>query len=92
MKEASPIDFDKAMKYSDNIYFATSFENGKDQYLNEFKKYGFDEKLPIEYEFPVSKIANDGIKNDIQMADTGYGQGQVLMTSSFSFNICTDCE
>lgn len=44
------------------------------------KKFGFDEKLPIEYAFPASKIANDGIKNDIQMADTGYGQGQVLMT------------
>ncbi|MGR5874490.1 penicillin-binding transpeptidase domain-containing protein [Bacillus pacificus] len=26
------------------------------------------------------KSQDDGIKNDIQMADTGYGQGQVLMT------------
>ena len=53
---------------------------GKDQYVNELKKYGFHEKLLIEYEFPISIIARDGIRNDIQLADTGYGQGQVLMT------------
>ncbi|MFI8709113.1 penicillin-binding transpeptidase domain-containing protein [Bacillus sp. NPDC077411] len=81
VKDTSPIDFDKAMKYSDNIYFAQqALKIGKDQYLNELKKFGFHEKLPIEYEFPTSIIAKDGIKNDIQLADTGYGQGQVLMT------------
>ncbi|WP_242161614.1 penicillin-binding transpeptidase domain-containing protein [Bacillus cereus group sp. BfR-BA-01522] len=81
VKDASPIDFDKAMKYSDNIYFAQqALKIGKDKFINEAKKFGFDEKLPIEYGFPVSKIVNDGMKNDIQMADTGYGQGQVLMT------------
>ncbi|KAA0765388.1 penicillin-binding protein 3 [Bacillus sp. SH5-2] len=81
VKDANPIDFDKAMKYSDNIYFAQeALKIGKDKFMSEAKKFGFDEKLPIEYGFPASKIANDGIKNDIQMADTGYGQGQVLMT------------
>ncbi|KFM95191.1 penicillin binding transpeptidase domain protein [Bacillus clarus] len=81
VKDASPIDFDKAMKYSDNIYFAQqALKMGKDQYLSELKKFGFHEKLPIEYEFPISIIAKDRIKNDIQLADTGYGQGQVLMT------------
>lgn len=81
VKDTNPIDFDKAMKYSDNIYFAQqALKIGKTQYVNELKKYGFHEKLPIEYEFPISIIARDGIKNDIQLADTGYGQGQVLMT------------
>ena len=81
VKDASPIDFDKAMKYSDNIYFAQqALKIGKDQYESMLKKFGFHEKLPIEYEFPMSIIAKDGIKNDIQLADTGYGQGQVLMT------------
>lgn len=51
------------MKYSDNIYFAQqALKMGKDQYVKEFKKYGFYEKLPIEYEFPISIIAKDGIK------------------------------
>ncbi|PEY29064.1 MecA protein [Bacillus cereus] len=81
VKDASPINFDKAMKYSDNIYFAQqALKIGKDQYESMLKKFGFHEKLPIEYEFPVSIIAKDGIKSDIQLADTGYGQGQVLMT------------
>lgn len=81
VKDASPIDFDKAMKYSDNIYFAQeALKIGKDKFTNEAKKFGFGEKLPIEYGFPISKIAIDGIKTDIQLADTGYGQGQVLMT------------
>ncbi|WP_033796219.1 penicillin-binding transpeptidase domain-containing protein [Bacillus pseudomycoides] len=81
VKDASPIDFDKAMKYSDNIYFAQqALKIGKDQYESMLKKFGFHEKLPIEYEFPMSIIAKDGMKNDIQLADTGYGQGQVLMT------------
>ncbi|WJE50635.1 penicillin-binding transpeptidase domain-containing protein [Bacillus cereus] len=81
VKDASPINFDKAMKYSDNIYFAQqALKIGKDQYESMLKKFGFHEKLPIEYDFPVSIIAKDGIKSDIQLADTGYGQGQVLMT------------
>ncbi|WP_459503612.1 penicillin-binding transpeptidase domain-containing protein [Bacillus sp. C1] len=81
VKDASPIDFDKAMKYSDNIYFAQqALKIGEDKFMNEAKKFGFDEKLPIEYPFPVSTIAKSSMENDIQMADTGYGQGQVLMT------------
>ncbi|WP_277929594.1 penicillin-binding transpeptidase domain-containing protein, partial [Bacillus cereus group sp. BfR-BA-01516] len=34
---------------------------GKDKFMSEAKKFGFDEKLPIEYGFPASKIANDSI-------------------------------
>ncbi len=63
VKDANPIDFDKAMKYSDNIYFAQeALKIGKDKFMSEAKKFGFDEKLPIEYGFPASKIANDSIK------------------------------
>lgn len=38
---------------------------GKDKFMSEVKKFGFDEKLLIEYGFFVFKIVNDGIKNDI---------------------------
>ncbi|EOO25735.1 penicillin-binding protein 3 MecA [Bacillus cereus VD133] len=79
--EANPIDFDRAIKYSDNIYFAQqALKIGKDKFISETKKFGFDEKLPIEYGFAVSKITNKDIKDDIQLADTGYGQGDVVMT------------
>nr|WP_306624425.1 penicillin-binding transpeptidase domain-containing protein [Bacillus wiedmannii] len=79
--EESPIDFNRAIKYSDNIYFAQqALKIGKDRFMSEAKKFGFDEKLPIEYGFQVSTITNKGIEDDIQMADTGYGQGDIVMT------------
>ena len=41
-KGCKSIDFDKAMKYSDNIYFAQqALKMGKDQYVNEFKSTDF---------------------------------------------------
>ncbi|WP_369899850.1 penicillin-binding transpeptidase domain-containing protein [Bacillus manliponensis] len=82
VKDASPIDFDKAMMYSDNIYFAQqALKMGKDTFVKEANKFGFGEKLPIEYGFQASQLATDGIKNDIQLADSSYGQGEVLMTT-----------
>ncbi len=82
VKDVNPVDFEKAMMYSDNIYFAQeALKIGKDKFIEEAKKFGLGEKLPIEYGFATSQIAKDGIKNDIQLADTGYGQGEVLMSS-----------
>ena len=38
VKDANPIDFDKAMKYSDNIYFAQeALKIGKDKFMSEAK-------------------------------------------------------
>ncbi|GAA3328104.1 hypothetical protein GCM10020331_070730 [Ectobacillus funiculus] len=37
-------------------------------------------KLPLKYPFQASQLANGEIKGDIELADTGYGQGEVLMT------------
>ncbi|HDX9579151.1 TPA: penicillin-binding transpeptidase domain-containing protein [Bacillus pseudomycoides] len=82
VKDANPVDFEKAMMYSDNIYFAQeALKIGKDKFTEEAKKFGLGEKLPIEYGFATSQIAKNDIKNDIQLADTGYGQGEVLMSS-----------
>ena len=93
VKDASPIDFDKAMKYSDNIYFAQqALKMGKDQYVNEFKKYGFHEKLPIEYELPISIIAKDGIKTIFNLQTRAMDKDKYYDTISFSINICTDCK
>lgn len=39
VKDANPIDLDKAMKYSDNIYFAQeALKIGKDKFMSEAKK------------------------------------------------------
>lgn len=70
-----------AMVYSDNIYFAqTALDIGKDKFAEELKKLGFDEDIPFEYGVSTSKFASDGaIKTDVQLADSGYGQGEILI-------------
>ncbi|MBL0386196.1 penicillin-binding transpeptidase domain-containing protein [Tumebacillus sp. ITR2] len=75
------VDLEKALIASDNIYFAqTALKMGEKSFTDEAMKFGFGEKLPLLYPFDLSALANSGMKNDIQLADSGYGQGEVLMT------------
>lgn len=70
-----------ALVYSDNIYFAeAALDIGKDTMETELKNFGLGEKLPFEYGLSKSQLSSDGtIKNDIQLADSGYGQGEILL-------------
>ncbi|MEC2078065.1 penicillin-binding transpeptidase domain-containing protein [Metabacillus fastidiosus] len=72
-----------AVKYSDNIYFAMSALNlGKDDFINGARQFGIGEDLEIGYPLGRSQISNDGsIDRDILLADSGYGQGEVMVTS-----------
>ncbi|MGG1546861.1 penicillin-binding transpeptidase domain-containing protein [Bacillus paralicheniformis] len=77
----SDVNLENALITSDNIYFAqTALDTGKDQFVEGLKSFGFEEKL--DYEFPTksSSISNEGIDSDILLADSGYGQGQMLMS------------
>src|SRR5699024_9798576 len=54
---------------------------GEDRFLEELKKFGFNEDLPIDYPMENSQIiSEDSFDNEILLADTGYGQGQILMS------------
>lgn len=77
-----PVNLKDAFIYSDNIYFAMVALNvGKEAFIKESKNFGFDEVLPIDYPIAKSQIANDNnIKSDILLADSGYGQGQMLIS------------
>lgn len=77
-----PIDLKNAFIYSDNIYFAQqALKMGKDAFLEKAKGIGIGESLPVDYPIAKSQISYDNsIKNDIQLADSAYGQGQVLMS------------
>lgn len=81
-QKLSNLDLNEAIVYSDNIYFARAALNiGEESFLEEANEFGFNEELPVEYPFAISQIANDGkIGNEILLADTGYGQGEVLMS------------
>lgn len=77
----SPVTLEKALVYSDNIYFAqAALQMGQQVFLEGAKKFGIGENLPLTYPLRKSKIANQDIRNEIQLADSGYGQGEVTMT------------
>jgi penicillin-binding protein len=70
-----------AMIYSDNIYFAqAALDIGKDKFIEKLKSFGFDEDMPFEFGLSNSQYATDGnIKTEVQLADSGYGQGEILV-------------
>lgn len=71
------INLEKALIYSDNIYFArTALEIGKEAFSDGLKKFGF-EKMDYPYPLEASQIGELG--SDIALADSGYGQGQMEM-------------
>ncbi|GAA0771534.1 penicillin-binding protein 2 [Clostridium subterminale] len=77
-----PINLKDATKYSDNIYFARVALNiGADAFINGAKNFGIGEEVTFEYPMETSQISNEGtLSKEILLADTGYGQGEVLMS------------
>ncbi len=75
------VNLESALVYSDNIYFAQiATEMGSSILEDKLKSFGFDEKIPFEFALYNSQISNDGkIKEGVQLADTGYGQGEVMV-------------
>ena len=48
----------------------------------KLKSFGFEEELPFDLTMQASTFDDDGkIDSEIQLADTGYGQGQVLVNT-----------
>ena len=76
-----PVILENALIYSDNIYFAkAALKIGADGMESSFSRLGFNEELPFEIKMSESQYSNsEGIGTEIQLADTGYGQGQVLV-------------
>ena len=82
LHEYSPVNLENALIYSDNIYFAKAALNiGADNLMKSLKLLGFGQELPFEIKMSQSQYANDGgtIDSEIQLADSGYGQGQILI-------------
>ena len=77
------IDLGKAIKYSDNIYFAMSaLKMGSDALIQGANNFTIGEKLTVGYPINQSQISNSGtINSDILLADTGYGQGEIMVTT-----------
>ena len=76
-----PANIANAMAYSDNIYFAkTAMRIGAEKFAEELVKIGFEERIPFEYGLYSSIISStETFTSEIQLADSGYGQGQILI-------------
>ncbi len=76
-----PVVLRNALLYSDNIYFAkAALRIGADRMARELDAVGFDRELPFEIAMAASQYSNgDTIETEIQLADSGYGQGQILV-------------
>ncbi len=76
-----PVILENALIYSDNIYFAkAALKIGSDELESSLTRLGFNEELPFEIKMAESQYSNtEGIETEIQLADSGYGQGQVLV-------------
>ncbi len=75
------VNLKNALIYSDNIYFAKAALNiGKDTLEEQLKKIGFQQEIQFDIETKTSQYTNNEcIETEIQLADTGYGQGQILV-------------
>ena len=71
------------MIHSDNIYFAQSaLKIGADTLAQNLNKIGFNEQINFPINLAKSQYANnnaDKIEGETKLADTGYGQGSVLV-------------
>lgn len=81
LHEYEPVTMKNALIYSDNIYFAkAALKIGADNFEKSLDEVGFNQKLPFEIQMTESQYSNtDKIETEIQLADSGYGQGQVLV-------------
>lgn len=81
LHETEPATLEKAMIYSDNIYFAkVALKLEEDNLTSFLEKLGFNKEIPFDIKMSISQYSNtEGIKSEIQLADSGYGQGQILI-------------
>lgn len=70
-----------ALIYSDNIYFAkAALKIGADTFAKQLDKLGFGQDIPFDIGMTSSQYSNgDTFETEVQLADSGYGQGQILV-------------
>ena len=70
-----------ALIYSDNIYFAkAALKIGSDTFAKQLLNIGFDKSIDFPISMSTSQFAeNNEFASEVQLADSGYGQGQVLV-------------
>ena len=77
----SPVNLENAYIYSDNIYFAkAALKIGSEDFMAGLDRLGFNQKIPFEIAVAEAQYSNtEKIESEIQLADSGYGQGEILI-------------
>ena len=81
LHEYEPVIMKNAIIYSDNIYFAkAALKIGENDMESSLTKLGFNDVLPFDIKMAKSQFSNtEKIEKEVQLADSGYGQGQILV-------------
>lgn len=75
-----PNNLKNALIASDNVYFAKAATKiGKDALEKGYKNLKIGEDIPFELSLNRSQYTSQDFSKAIQIADSGYGQGEVLM-------------
>lgn len=76
-----PVTLENALIYSDNIYFArAALDMGAGEMEKALTGIGLGQEIPFDIKMQKSQISNSGkIESEIQLADSGYGQGEILV-------------
>ncbi len=82
-ESSGPVDVSDALIQSDNIYFAMqAVKMGSDAFVSGMEQFGFGNKLPYEYPISASDVSSNGkIDDEVLLANSSYGQGQLEMSS-----------
>ena len=77
----TPVIMKNALIYSDNIYFAkAALKIGADTLMSSLDALEFNQEIPFDIVMSKSQYSNsETIESEIQLADSGYGQGQILV-------------
>ncbi|WP_289890414.1 penicillin-binding transpeptidase domain-containing protein [Virgibacillus pantothenticus] len=78
-----PVDLHDALVRSDNIYFAMQAVNmGEKAYVEGLKAFGLGTHFPFDYPITASSISASGkLDDEVLLANTSYGQGELEMSS-----------
>ncbi len=70
-----------ALIYSDNVYFAkAAIRIGSEEFAKQLLNIGFDKELDFPITMSTSQFAEDNkFSSEIGLADSGYGQGKILV-------------
>jgi penicillin-binding protein len=81
VSDVASVNLRNALVYSDNIYMAQqTLAMGEDKFREGLNQFIFGEELDVPIAMNPAQISNeDAFNSEILLADTGYGQGELLI-------------